>query len=963
MTDRDLAQPVRHPFAARLAVLLLGLSLLGAPPALLAQASGAGEDEALRLLMPDDYGDFETLGATVLSPDGGWLAATVGRVEGDGTLRIHRTDSDSTVTIPNGSRAQFTADGRWVAVAVAPGEEERRRLQGQGRPIRNDLLLLDLASGEEIRRPEVSTWSFSDDGGFLLQRRYRAGNNNNGARGGDVVIRDMRSGVELVLGNVAEAEWHDELPLLAMIFDAEGRAGNGVRLYDAASGTLRTLHAQEARFSNLLWRSESTDLAVFRETPDTSRGDTLQAVLAWRDVHDGEAAFQLHEGAFIDGDRELRVTSFRGLRWSDDGARLFFAAVPREPAEEEALDVTEGGEAEDAEASTRESDAPRRPSGAARDSVPGLAIWHALDVDPVPQQRLRAAQTRRQSELVAWEPAAGRSVVLGGREGDTSISLLPGQERALILDGRPYARERMFGPVYRDLHVVDVATGDRETVLERIEFYNGASPDGRYLLFFRDDHWHALDLREGRTANLTAELPAVFVNEAHDHTVEQRRPHGTGGWMEGEDAVLLYDEYDVWRVAPDGSGGERLTRGADDEVRHRVVRLDFDSNAFAPDEPIYLSLYGEWTKDSGYAQLHPDGRVETLIYEASSISRLAKADEAERHTFVSQRYDRPPTLHYVNPSFADARPVVQVNRHVAETYHWGRAELVDYENEWGVRLQGALFYPADYEPGRRYPMIVYPYERRSQVLHSWSNPSERSAYNTTVFTQNGYFVLQPDVVYRPRNPGLSFMEAVIPALDAVLETGMIDPDRIGLTGHSWGGYQTTFAVTQTDRFAAAVAGAPLTNLISMYLSFYWNTGGTDARIFEMSQGRMEVPWWEDYDSYRANSPVHHIQAMNTPLLMAFGTEDGAVEFNQGVEFYNAARRAEKDFVLLVYEGENHSLQQRANQIDYHRRTLEWFDHYLKGAPAPAWITEGVPWVEQEEKLKAGPAAGRVASPR
>jgi dipeptidyl aminopeptidase/acylaminoacyl peptidase len=181
---------------------------------------------------------------------------------------------------------------------------------------------------------------------------------------------------------------------------------------------------------------------------------------------------------------------------------------------------------------------------------------------------------------------------------------------------------------------------------------------------------------------------------------------------------------------------------------------------------------------------------------------------------------------------------------------------------------------------------------------------------------------------------------------------------VGLTGHSWGGYQTAFVVTQTDIFAAAVAGAPLTDLVSMYLSVYWNTGSTDARIFEISQGRMEVPFWDDIDAYIANSPVFHVEQLNTPLLVAHGDDDGAVDFNQGVEYYNAARRAGKDFVLLVYEGENHGNAKKANQIDYHDRIVQWFGHYLKGDPAPPWIEAGVSYLDQQkakekEEKKAG----------
>ena len=251
-------------------------------------------------------------------------------------------------------------------------------------------------------------------------------------------------------------------------------------------------------------------------------------------------------------------------------------------------------------------------------------------------------------------------------------------------------------------------------------------------------------------------------------------------------------------------------------------------------------------------------------------------------------------------------------------------------------------------------MIVYHYELLSQGLHQYQVPDPTRYYNQQIWTHEGYFVFRPDIVYRDRRPGQSNVETLRPAVAAVLETGLVDPERIGLIGHSWGGYQTTFFVTQDNLFASAVAGAPLTNLMSMYLSFYWNSGGTDARIFEISQGRMQVPWWEDWDSYFNNSPVHHIENLATPLLMMFGTEDGAVEFNQGVEFYNAARRAGKHMVMLVYEGENHGLAEEPNQLDYQTRILEWFGHYLKGEPAPDWITKGVPYLQQKD----GPRAKR-----
>jgi dipeptidyl aminopeptidase/acylaminoacyl peptidase len=329
---------------------------------------------------------------------------------------------------------------------------------------------------------------------------------------------------------------------------------------------------------------------------------------------------------------------------------------------------------------------------------------------------------------------------------------------------------------------------------------------------------------------------------------------------------------------------------------------------------------------------------------------LVKAADAEVYAFREEGFDDSPDWFVAGPDLDGRRQVTATNTFQSE-FAWGRSELIDYENEWGRRLQGALFYPADYEPGRTYPMIVYHYEQLSQTLNQYQVPDPTNYYNGQIWSHEGYFVLRPDIVYRDRRPGQSNVETLRPAVAAAVATGMIDEERIGLIGHSWGGYQTAFVSTVSNKFAAGVAGAPLTELASMYLSVYWNSGGTDARIFEISQGRMEVPPWKDLDAYTRNSAVWNIETMETPLLVTFGDKDGAVDWHQGIVMYNAARRENKDLVMLVYEGENHGLAQKPNQIDYQKRVMEWFDHYLKGDPAPEWIRAGVKFLDKDKELK------------
>ena len=936
--------------------------VLGLLPALAATAQPMPADER-RTLAAADFGRFETLGAVSLSPDGAWAGVVVPRVEEDGEVRIHRVVGGEPRVVANGARVEFSPGGGWVVVVVQPSATERERSGGNRGASRNDLVLHQLGTDEEERIEGVQAFSFSPDGAHLFMRRYRQGGNNQDHGGSDLVVRELATGVDVNFGNVAEAAWASEGALLALVTDAAGMAGNGLRLFEAGTGRIRTLRSESARFTSVTWRDDSTDLALMRVDPDSIRGDTVHSVLAWRDVgRDGGTSPVVLDGAVAGGSHG--VVTARGLRWATDGSRLFFGVREREP--HEASDDGEGDEADEGDGVADEAAEPESRASRARvrgeDEAPGLEIWHARDVDPVPQQRVRANQERNRSHLAAW-PLAGEPVLLGGGQRDEAVTLLADERVAILSDAAPYAADRMFGPIYQDIYRIDLDTGARTPVAERVEHGRGVSPGGRWYLHFMDDQYWIHDLETGTSRSLTGDVPATFTNEQVDVVVPQKPPYGVAGWTEGDEYVLLYDRYDIWRIRPDGAEAERLTEGAAEALRHRIVRVG-DDEPFLPREgPWWVSLYGDVTKQFGYGRLVPGAGVERLVLDDRNVGRLSRADDADVFAWITQRYDEPPALHVGDGDLARSTRVLGVNEFVADEFLWGRSELVEYENEWGVPLQGILTFPADFEPGRRYPMVVYHYERLSQGLHSWVNPSQRSAYNVTAFSQAGYFVLRPDIVYRPRNPGLSFMESVLPALDAALATGHIDPERVGILGHSWGGYQTTFAVTQTDRFAAAVAGAPLTNLVSMYLSFYWNTGSTDARIFEISQGRMEVPWWEDFESYRANSPVHHITEMRTPLLMAFGDKDGAVEFNQGVEFYNAARRANRDFVLLVYEGENHSLQQRPNQLDYYRRTHEWFAHYLKGEPAPAWITEGVPFLDQQEKLGEGPAAGRSPLPQ
>ncbi len=933
MLDRALTR--RLPLVAALMCFVTGHAAAQAPPK--------------SPVTPADYGKWEQLGfSATISDDGRWLAYGISRVNEENELRVVQLEGEGGFTIPFGTGAVFSRDGRWLAYAIGVGPKERKKLEDQKKPVRMRLGLRNLATGDSLIVDEVAGFEFSADGTFLVMRRYQPnGGNGREHRGSDLIVRDLASGIETNFGNVSQFAWQDEGGLVAMLIDAEGQAGNGVQVFEPATGRLRTLESRNARYGSLVWREDDDDLAVLRVRADTARyEDSTHVVLAWRDLAGRRTTSFVFDPDSSPGfPPDTRIVDYAGLRWSDDGRILYFGIKERD--RKEAPDTT-------AAAATDSTNAPEDTTAAKsgetsksddEDEPSTVQIWHARDVDILPEQKVSANQDRRKNFLAAWHLDAARFVRLG-TERTEDVTVAHGDRHAVGVDRTPYEAERMFGPELRDLYLIDGSTGEASLIAERVQYNYGPSDGGRYVLYLIDDHYWTYDVTTGRRTNITAGLPTSFVDLKDDHTVPQKPPFGVVRWTKDDRSVLVNDEYDVWEIRPDGSHATRLTDGAEEQIRHRRAWLDRDEDFIDMSRPLYFVLYGEQTKQSGYSRLHR-GRLERLLWEDMSIGRLAKAKEADVFLLVQEDFDDSPDYFVAGPDLANARQVSRTNPFQTD-YAWGRSELIEYQNTWGEPLQGALFYPADYEPGKTYPMIVYIYEIMSPSLHRYSVPSGRSAYNTAVWTAEGYFVLQPDIVYRDRDPGRSAVAAIVPAVEAVLATGKVDPKRVGLTGHSWGGYQTAFVVTQTDIFSAAVAGAPLTDLVSMYLSVYWNTGSTDARIFEISQGRMEVPFWEDIDAYIANSPVFHIEQLHTPLLVAHGDDDGAVDFNQGVEYYNAARRAGKDFVLLVYEGENHGNTKKANQVDYHNRIMEWFGHYLKGDPAPSWITEGVSYLDQEK---------------
>jgi dienelactone hydrolase len=923
---------------------------------------------------PSDYGQWESLQTFRdyggLSPDGKWLAYGINRSNRNNELRVTNVADGATKTAAFGAQPVFSSDSRWVAYAIGYSEAQEEKMKKDKKPVQKKMGLLNLATGEQTVVDAIESFAFSPNGTYLAMRRYppekkespdaAAAPETEDTPGATLLLRQLSTGHDTSFGNVSEYAWQD-LPkrgtLLAMAINAEDKTGNGVQIFNTETAAVRVLDTSSSIYSGLAWRKKSSDLALLRSKADEHREGPTQVALAWTNLGESSEAAHLYDPT---GDPQfpagMRAVAFHTPGWAEDGGIVFLGFAKWDEKIPEARKPAAG------DPDSAKSTAAAKEKEKDEEEPPSVAVWNWRDTEVMPKQKLSAKNNRQRNMLAAWHVEKNSFIPLG-KDLDERVTPLKHQTLAVAANWSAYAMERSIGRPAADISLVDLANGNRTRIQDRLndDYYLETSPGGRYLLYFHDDHYWTVNTATHALVNITKNVQTAFVDRESDWTIKQKPPFGVAGWTRNDTAVILYDKFDLWLVAPDGARAVRLTDGTAEQVRHRFEKLDPEEEWIDAEKPVYLSLFGIWTKKSGFARLRPGSSgaftEEHLLWLDKSLDHLAKAKDTDAFEYVSQTFVESPNAFVGGPELKESKQVTKTNP-FQSNYAWGREELIEYKNSHGERLQGALFYPAAYDPAKKYPMIVYMYEKLSDNLHRYSPPSERNYYNVGAMTSHGYFVLEPDIVFKPREPGVSVVDCVTAAAKRVMQIGVIDAKKVGVMGHSWGGFDTTYLATHTTNFfAAAVAGAPITDLVSNYGNHHWSSGIAETDHIETGQQRMEVPLYEDLPAYIRNSAVFGVQNMTTPLLIEVGDSDGTVFFHQGVELYNIARRAKKDVVLIVYAGEDHGLRKKPNQIDYQHRIFAWFDYYLRGEPAAPWISKGESFLEHERELKKLKAAG------
>jgi len=964
--------------------------------------TAAEPTSAKRPLSHADYAAWQSIQAPTLSPDGRYVAYAIAPQEGDGEFVLFDRDSQKEIRQPRGSRATvavpagtkagpigpsshlFTPDSRFVLFPIYPTKAERDK--NKALADQTDLGILEIASNKLMRLASIRSFQVAEQGpayvAYLKTTKAVAvappqddaktepkptanekGEKEIGKTGqrpplpgvpltpppapstGELVLRHLADGSERTFADVSEYSLSRDGQVLVYIV-AGTKKDSMPGVFVVTPGRLAppmVLRSGPGKYSKLTWDEDQTQLAFFHTPPPAAktkaanahaantkadknlkptpsllywkRGQTVDPMPAATGITAvGRALPQAVElvAAKASWKPHWQISEAGGLSWSVDGKRLFFGLVP-----------------------------PPAPPAKADPNKPLVELWHYRDDFIQPMQKARYAQTSNKTYRAVFHLEDRSSRQLGD-ESLPEVAPAPKGEFALALDDRAY--RRLVGgsesAQRADAYLLNMHTGEKKPLAQRLVSASW-SPGGKYLLRWDGKHWYAYEAATAKARNLTAALGVSFAEERFDMPNEAPA-YGVAGWTPDDRAVLLYDRYDLWRIDPSNGQAVNLTQGVGrkDKITLRVVRLDPRARTIDLGQPVLLRAEQETSYDTGFYTLTAGNPPKRLVFGPRVYHLLSF--KKDTHLLNVSTFAEYPDLHLADPEFREIKKISHLGEQTKK-FVWGRAELVHYKNADGVPLQGVLLKPDNFDPTKKYPLMVYIYERLSQNLHRFVEPRPGTSINPTYYVSNGYLVLMPDIIYTVGYPGQSAVKCVLPAIEKVAQGGYVDEKAIGIQGHSWGGYQTAYLITQTTRFKAASAGAPVTNMTSAYGGIRWGTGLPRQFQYERTQSRIGGSLWEYPTRFIENSPVFMADRVQTPLLMLHNDKDEAVPWQEGIQYYLALRRLDKEVYLLNYPGEAHGLRQRKNQLDYTVRLQQFFDHHLKGAAKPDWMVKGEPY--------------------
>lgn len=868
-----------------------------------------------RAMTFDEMVGWERISGQRISDDGKWVFCKMEPWRGDASIHLYNNKGDKKASFCPASNAQFSASSGYLLVTRVPSletvEAEKLKKTSKDKMPMNSLLITRLNGGEETI-DSLKTYKLSETADWLA---YQRGSKKDST----LYIRSLNGTLQDSFPAVTDFGFAKKENILYFVSDST------LYTYIPGKGNHR-ISTGKGIFKKIAFNETGSKLA-YLFCADKDSASTRSSLYLSENNAPGKQIAERGDKAFP----ESWIISENGsLYFSKNANRLFFGTAP-EPRQKDTTVLAE--------------------------NRPNVQVWNWDEKVQYTQQSYNRASELKRTYTAVYNIESNRLIQLATEELPSLQTADEGNAAlALLSTSKPYGTQSMWtAKHFYDIYTIDLETGERKQIKKKTPSYLRFSPKGEYTYWYQeqDSSWYTRSMANGKEYRLTT--PDTFQAWNTDNDVpDYPSAYGIAGWTDNDKEILIRDRYDIWKFSPTASYAPiNLTvNGGKEKITYTLMQLDREKRSYDLKDQLYLNGFNEITKGFGYytARLNKPTAPKALLAGNFKLAALSKAKQTDAVIYTQETYEQYPDIRLSDLSFKKS---IRLTDGISQqdSIIWGTAELTSWISLDGRPLEGVIYKPANFDPNKKYPVIVNFYERNAHTLYSYHMPSPgRSTIDYPFYLSHGFIIFNPDVRYTDGHPGESCYNCVMPGITSLIAKGYVDEKAIGAQGHSWGGFQVAYLATRTHLFSAIESGAPVVNMLSAYGGIRWGSGLNRSMQYEHGQSRIGGNIWEMPLQYIENSPLFNMDKVTTPILIMHNDADGHVPWYQGIEYFIALKRLQKPAWLLNYTGEPHWPSRMANRIDFQKRMFQFFHHYLQGAPMPKWMSEGVPAVDRDFEL-------------
>jgi dipeptidyl aminopeptidase/acylaminoacyl peptidase len=574
----------------------------------------------------------------------------------------------------------------------------------------------------------------------------------------------------------------------------------------------------------------------------------------------------------------------------------------------------------------------------------GVEIWKSNQGTMERRQELLRNSKTLPSEPKFLYDIKNNKVIKVASAGEFDQTAIPESgsfKGAFGIDKKPYAIEVDWTFNERnDIYWIDASTGKSTKVVSGVFGNPSWNPQGTFAVMYdeKQKSWMVFDNASMQFKNISSQIPFPF-SDANVDMASSNTAYGIAGWLNNGNTIVLYDQFDMWAIdLTNQKAAYTITNGFG---RNNKIELRYSESGYIGNldhrKSITLMGFDIEHKSKGVYKLTNNNSV-TKVFSNPDYNVRVEAVSGDNSSvlFTKESYTVFQDLWWASSSFGSQQKMTDVNPQQKE-YAWGTTKLVTWTSLNGKENQGNLYLPDHYDSKKTYPVIVHFYEKHTDDLNAYQLPEVSSSnINIPSYVSSGYIVFQPDVHYTYGDPGNSVYNDVISGVEYLIAKGITEKGKIGIQGHSFGGYETSFLITKSDIFSCAIVGSGVSNFTSNYPVMRSNGISTMFK-YEADQYRMGSSLYDNLDGYIKNSPLFSAKNIKTPTLIFHNDNDRAVPYQEGQSLFFALRRLGKPAWLVNYKKEGHTLDDAENRKDWTIKMQQYFDYYLKGASKPDWM--------------------------